>query len=72
MACPFGGIGINPGSGQVFKCELCDGDPECVKACDDGAITFDEPDVALMDKKIKAIGSLSTLLEKYTVNSESE
>jgi len=70
MACPFGAIGINPRSGEVFKCELCDGDPECVKACEDRAITFDEPDVALMNKKMKSIGSLSMLLEKYAVHRE--
>lgn len=29
--CPFGAIGFN---GEFpFKCELCGGDPECVKAC---------------------------------------
>jgi Fe-S-cluster-containing hydrogenase component 2 len=72
MACPFGGIGIKPGNGRIFKCELCGGDPECVKACEDEAITYDEPDVALMDKKIQSIGSLSVLLDKYAVHSEGE
>ena len=66
MACPFGGIGINPGSGQIFKCEQCDGDPECVKACEDKAITFAKEDVALMNKKMKSVGCLSELLEKYS------
>jgi Fe-S-cluster-containing hydrogenase component 2 len=66
MACPFGGIGINPGSGQVFKCELCNGDPECVKACEDKAITFEKEDVALLKKKMKSVECLSELLEKYS------
>ena len=54
MACPFGGIGINPANGKVFKCELCEGDPECVKACYDDAILFETPDVALIKKKMKS------------------
>jgi anaerobic carbon-monoxide dehydrogenase iron sulfur subunit len=54
MACPFGGISVNPATGKVFKCELCEGDPECVKACYDDAILFEEPDVALVNKKTKS------------------
>lgn len=31
-ACPFGAIQIGP-AGEVLKCDLCDGDPVCVKYC---------------------------------------
>ena len=31
-ACPFGAIQINP-DGDVLKCDLCGGDPVCVKYC---------------------------------------
>ena len=31
-ACPFGTMFVAP-DGQVFKCDLCGGDPACVKAC---------------------------------------
>lgn len=72
MACPFGGISINPHSGRIFKCELCGGDPECVKACEDKAITYKEPDTALLDKKMKALAGLSGLLEKYAVHQGAE
>lgn len=40
VACPFGAIRIEPHTGQVLKCDLCDGDPECVKWCPTGAIQF--------------------------------
>lgn len=33
LACPYAGITYNPASGSVMKCDLCDGDPACVKAC---------------------------------------
>lgn len=31
-ACPFGAIPVGP-DGQVYKCDLCGGDPICVKYC---------------------------------------
>ena len=31
-ACPFGAIQISS-RGEVIKCDLCDGDPKCVKFC---------------------------------------
>jgi Fe-S-cluster-containing dehydrogenase component len=72
MACPFGGIGVDPHTGKIFKCELCDGEPTCVRFCEEQAITFEEPDVALLSKKTKSIENLSTLLEKYAVQHGSE
>lgn len=32
-ACPFGAIGIDPERNMVFKCDLCNGDPQCLKWC---------------------------------------
>jgi phenylglyoxylate dehydrogenase beta subunit len=37
LACPYGGITYNPVTHQVMKCDFCDGDPVCVKACPRGA-----------------------------------
>jgi Fe-S-cluster-containing hydrogenase component 2 len=31
-ACPFDTVFVAP-SGEVLKCDLCGGDPACVKAC---------------------------------------
>lgn len=31
-ACPFGAIWVGP-TGEILKCDLCDGDPLCVKHC---------------------------------------
>ena len=28
-ACPYGAIGFNDKRGRVFKCDLCEGDPQC-------------------------------------------
>ncbi len=41
-ACAFEAMRIDPHTGQVFKCDLCDGDPECVKWCPTGAIQYND------------------------------
>ena len=39
-ACPFGAMRIDPHTSEVFKCNLCGGDPECVKWCPNDAIQY--------------------------------
>ena len=38
LACPYGGITYNVLTDQVMKCNFCDGDPACVKACPRAAL----------------------------------
>lgn len=40
--CPFGATFVDPLDGRVLKCDLCDGDPTCVKVCPTNAITYEE------------------------------
>jgi carbon-monoxide dehydrogenase iron sulfur subunit len=40
IACPIGGISMNMETGKIIKCDLCDGDPECIKYCAYGAIEY--------------------------------
>lgn len=40
MNCPFGAISFSLKKKQVFKCELCAGDPQCVKFCKGEALKF--------------------------------
>ena len=40
LTCAYGGITYNRLSSKVMKCELCDGDPACVKACPLEALEF--------------------------------
>ena len=39
-ACPFGAIGFVPEDQVLVKCDICGGDPECVKFCPKGAVQF--------------------------------
>ena len=40
LACSFAGITYNLKADQVMKCDHCDGDPGCVKACKPGALEY--------------------------------
>lgn len=42
IACPFGTVFLKPDTHKAFKCNLCEGDPACAKACPTGAIEFAE------------------------------
>jgi len=61
-ACPFGAISVIKKNGEpkVIKCDLCNGDPQCVRHCETGAIKFMAAD-DLGKEKGHSIGQ--TLLE---------
>ncbi len=51
VACPVGGISLDKEKNIVFKCDLCGGDPECVKFCSRGALTLKETDITAPERK---------------------
>ncbi|MBE0479773.1 MAG: 4Fe-4S dicluster domain-containing protein [Dehalococcoidia bacterium] len=50
QACPFGTMGYDSDRGISEKCDLCGGDPECVKHCFYNALEYKEPEVAMSHK----------------------
>jgi Fe-S-cluster-containing hydrogenase component 2 len=50
MACPFGNITLSPDNHKAIKCELCDGDPQCVRFCVTGALQYRESEEQVADK----------------------
>ncbi len=42
FACPFGAVGFDEDRQMVFKCDLCSGQPQCVKYCFYEALDFVE------------------------------
>lgn len=46
IACPFGATTYDPIGDMIAKCDLCGGDPQCVKQCPSGAITYEDPTLA--------------------------
>jgi carbon-monoxide dehydrogenase iron sulfur subunit len=64
IACPLGGISLDTELGHSVKCDLCQGDPECVKACTYRAIEYLTPEEVAQKTKTEAVGKLATMLEK--------
>jgi len=61
-SCPFGAISMR--DSVAVKCDLCGGDPACVKYCEREAIIYSEPKEIRMDKKnliavIRKLGALN-------------
>jgi Fe-S-cluster-containing dehydrogenase component len=50
-ACPYGMIEVND-EGTVYKCDLCNGEPECVKVCQPKAIIYSMPDEAVRKERL--------------------
>jgi carbon-monoxide dehydrogenase iron sulfur subunit len=42
-ACPIGAIGFDDAGGRAFKCDLCGGNPECVRVCEPKALDYVVP-----------------------------
>ncbi|MGD2200925.1 MAG: 4Fe-4S dicluster domain-containing protein [Candidatus Bathyarchaeota archaeon] len=66
MVCPVGGISVDPISDVAYKCDLCSGDPECVKICDPEAITYvpkSRADLRRRRERSKKLSELLALME---------
>lgn len=44
--CPFGAMNLDLETGKPIKCDLCGGDPACVKICPTEALIYEVPTVA--------------------------
>jgi carbon-monoxide dehydrogenase iron sulfur subunit len=64
MVCPVGGVSIDPVTEVASKCDLCGGDPECVKYCDAEAIRY--VPVGKLDSSLKRARS-SKLSELFAL-----
>jgi len=63
LACPFGNIVFSSEEKVAVKCELCDGEPECVLFCPTRALEFREADTAMLHKKIALSEKLKGIYE---------
>jgi len=60
--CPFGFVQFDPISRRVLKCDLCDGDPICVRFCPYEAIRYIEQAELGMAKRRSEAEKLRTIL----------
>ena len=50
--CPYGAASLDPATGKALICDLCGGDPACVKACPVDALKYLDADQAAKYKRI--------------------
>jgi carbon-monoxide dehydrogenase iron sulfur subunit len=55
-ACPFGVAALHPGTGLALICDLCGGDPACVRRCATGAIVYDDEGAGARAKRDRLAG----------------
>ena len=56
--CPFGAMSYNSIDHQVFKCDFCGGDPQCVRFCDVKAIDYVDVQEVAIERKRNAAARL--------------
>ncbi len=64
LACPFGNIAFSSEERIVVKCELCDGEPECVALCFTGALKYTETAIAMRQKQRDLAEKLGIIFEQ--------
>lgn len=62
--CPFGAMNYNGIDKKVFKCDLCEGEPNCVRFCEVKAIDYVDTDELSMLKKRNAAQKQSVAQKK--------
>ena len=63
-ACPFGAMSFDVNDRKVFKCDLCEGEPNCVRFCEVGAIEYIDANQLSASKKREAAQKQSEAQKK--------
>lgn len=63
-ACPFGAMGFNPDARKVFKCDFCDGEPQCARFCEPLAVQYVEAALVAGEKQVAAAEKLTSAAQK--------
>ncbi|MFB0568124.1 MAG: 4Fe-4S dicluster domain-containing protein [Nitrososphaeria archaeon] len=58
-ACDFGTITLMPDKKTVAICDLCDGEPKCVKWCPEEALELSSKDIIAQKARIDAVQKLT-------------
>jgi Fe-S-cluster-containing hydrogenase component 2 len=62
--CPFGAMSFDTLGEKVIKCDLCDGEPVCVKFCETQAIQYVDASTLSIAKQREVAGKLSGIMQK--------
>jgi len=66
QACPHGGITIHGETGKAIACNLCEGDPQCIKTCPEEALETVESDEAADKRFNDALETLPAQADQLT------
>ena len=66
QACPYGGITLHPDTRVAVTCDLCGGDPQCVKFCPEEALVIVNNDEEAEKLSSQAIEKLPAETERLT------
>ncbi|MBI4286472.1 MAG: 4Fe-4S dicluster domain-containing protein [Chloroflexi bacterium] len=61
IACPLGGLSLDPQTNKPLMCDLCNGDPMCVKTCPTGALLFMDATQLALQKRRQAMARAGCL-----------
>ncbi len=64
--CPFGGMSFDVKNKRVFKCDFCDGDPQCVRFCYTKAVDYVEAGKLSTDRMRQAAENYARATHNYT------
>jgi len=70
LACPIGGLSFHPTRKEIIKCDLCKGDPACVKYCPEGAFEVVSLDAIGVKRRRENIRKFSSYLDMMTGGKE--
>ncbi|MEM2901778.1 MAG: 4Fe-4S dicluster domain-containing protein [Candidatus Bathyarchaeia archaeon] len=66
-ACPYGVLTLDPVTGKAIKCDLCGGDPECVKHCPKKVLYYVEPNKAAYLRRLMEYGGAISIGRKEPI-----
>ena len=63
IVCPVGAISLHPTQRVMFKCDLCDGEPECVQWCTTQAIRYVDVEEMGISKSQNVLSKVTSLIK---------
>jgi len=67
VVCPFGAIGFDPIAKKVISCDLCDGDPTCIRFCETRALQYVEESAINKQRQREAAQKLYAAKQSATM-----